>query len=189
MGINYEIITASTREEYKTLIYPKEDGTHSVDLVLDGVNDFYLAESNGYKISDPYLTNEIALVSSKKLSSEPTKVAIPDYAVISTSLSEIYALKEVTYTSTMEEAIELVKSGKVEAAYLPNASAKHFVEADPTNSIYYTIVNGYSDSYVISVCSSYSHLLVGAINRTVNSLSTEYVSGVVAENEDLPIPF
>jgi hypothetical protein len=93
MNLNYEIVPCSSKKEYKELIYPKEDGTHSVDLVIDGVDDYYLAEENGYKISDSYLEAEVSSLRLKSFNGEITKVAVPDYAVVAPTLSNLYKTK------------------------------------------------------------------------------------------------
>lgn len=82
MGLNYEIVYCADRDAYKSLIYPSSDGGHEVDLVLDGVDDYYLAEENGYKISDSYMSVEVSALRLKSFTGEIKKVAIPGYAVV-----------------------------------------------------------------------------------------------------------
>lgn len=87
----------------------------------------------------------------------------------------------------MDECANLVKEGKVDAAYLPNATARYYSMNDPKNQLGYSIVPGHTRPYVISLSSSYSYLLISALNRSVSSLTEDYISGVVAQGEDFDI--
>jgi signal transduction histidine kinase/CheY-like chemotaxis protein/ABC-type amino acid transport substrate-binding protein len=187
MGLNYEIVYCEKKADYRNLIYPQDDGSHQVDLVLDGVDDYYLAEQNGYKISDSYLSAEVSALRLKSFTGEIQKVAVPNYAVIAPTLSKLYKTKETVVCSSMDECASLVKSGKVDAAYLPNASARYYTRSDAENKLGYSIVAGYTRSYVISLSNDYSYLLISALNRSVSSLTDEYIAGVVAEGEDVEI--
>lgn len=137
MGLssNYEFVYCATRQEYRDAIYPKADGSHGVDLVLDGVDDFYLAEKNGYKISDSFLSAEVSSLRLKTFTGDEKTIAVPNYAVESPALTSLYESKTVKRCSTMEECVSLVENGEVDATYLPNASARYFIRKDPRNRL------------------------------------------------------
>lgn len=51
----------------------------------------------------------------------------------------------------------------------------------------YTIINGHTRSYVISVAASNDYLLLEAITRSISSLNEDFISGVVASAEDIVV--
>lgn len=103
----------------------------------------------------------------------------PDYAVVAPTLKELYDSKETIVCQTMDQCAELVKNGSVDAAYMPNATARYYSRSDAQNRLGYSIVNGHTRNYVISVASEQDFLLVETLSRSIGSLSTEYVSGEV----------
>ena len=155
-GLSYQFIPCRTREEYLAL---QED--ESFDIAIDARIDEGTAESNHLGVTAPYITVRSAKVVRRDFDGEIQTVATADQSS-SGSMEDAYAPNaEKILCATWQDAIQAVKDGRADAAFVYYYMAQEFVSDDTSGSLVYTLLNQPSFQYRIIIAPSISHALAG----------------------------
>lgn len=113
IGIKYEIIKTSSREEYNEML-----NNGSIDIRIDACFDYYDSESKGYKLTGPYLSTSISLITKKNFTGTIGSAAALKQADITRNYSDkLYSSNQVEYTESLQDCVAAVLSGKVDGTY------------------------------------------------------------------------
>lgn len=176
LQIDIEIISTENRVQYYEVInagYPV--------LKLDAVFDYNISSNELYKLTDPYMTIPIALLTKKDYSGEINRIAVADMQEMSGEIiSGLIGNKEVVMYESCEECEKAVLNGEVDGFYTLVYSAQNAVNSDGLKRLSYTVVSGYEREFSIGVLASEDYLLLSAVDKAVNSLS-DYLDELVFE--------
>ena len=184
MGLAYEMIEPADREDYQRLTM---DG--DVDVILDGMDDYYTVETNGLEISDAYYTTPLAVLTTKTSLSEIQSLAQPQVSVLNERcFAYVYDGKNVDQTGidTYDDAAAAVKGGKADGAYMPYYCAQWQSNGDVTGRLNCLMLPQYERAYVYAVGAGEDYPLLSSLNKAVLSLSEDYIAAIVARNTDYP---
>ncbi len=174
-SIPYEFIPVSGQEEYYDL---REKGT--ADIVLDFPNDYYTAEQQGYRITSPYYTANISLLSLSSFKEEAKTVAAVSLSDLRKSyLTGIDLPEEVLTCSSGEECVKAVIDGKADAAILYSYVSELLVRQDGRNKLSFTLVGSMPISYAVGRHVPENHLLISILNKNIAAMSSGERSAVV----------
>lgn len=190
LDIPYEILESKDRWEYKEQL---DSGEANIDLT--SYLNFGQAQRYHLKETDAYLTSTLAMVSRKDsdLDKDSMTIAVlrdpTEYIAYNDALIFPYHYKEY---ESIQECIEAVKNGEADITYRYVYIAEQAVTADYTNKLQYTVMSNYPFSLAIGVNDGEDHRLLSVLNKGVNSISDDYVLGVMLDessNIDRPETF
>lgn len=181
IGIKYEIIQTSSREEYNELL---KNG--SIDIRIDACFDYYDSESNGYKLTQPYLSTSISLITKKDFTGTVGSVAALKQADITRNYSDkLYSSNQVEYTESLQDCVNAVLSGKVDGTYAYTYAAQLAVQNDVKNRLKSSLLPDYTMDFSIAVSNKCEHRLLAVLNKGVTNIREDTVQEIVFRETDM----
>lgn len=176
-GISYQFIICDSREEY--ISYQTND--KHADLAIDAcLSDDNLPEAKGYGVTAPYITIKSAKVFRCDFKGEIKTVATVEQESAD-SIEDIYApdAKKVIYASG-EEAMEAVKAGHADAAFVYYYMAQEFVNNDSSGSVNYSLIDQPSFQYRIALSPKIDHALAGVFTKAIYALPDRTIADIAS---------
>lgn len=183
LGIDYELVSCSTREEYQELVQSKE-----IDIILDGRDDYSAAEESGYKLTDPYMNLSYAVVERSDFSGSIDKVAALRLNDTSkANMADILGGRAVVYYDTMKECVDAVLHKKADACYLYDYCGQKYASENVRGELKSTTVPDWEDAISIAVLADQDYRLLTVLNKGVISVRENYVDTAIKNNTDFSI--
>ena len=183
IGLPYQFVHCSTREEYVAAESQIDAGT--IDLILDArLNGDAIVEGRNFGVTAPYITVRSVRVVRRDFDGEIKTVATVDQGA-SGSIEDVYAPNaEKLLCASWQEAMQAVKSGKADAAFVYYYMAQEFINNDPSSSLVYSLLDQPSFEYCILTAPHMNHALAGILtkaiyaqpDRTIENIASGYTS-------------
>ena len=187
-GLPYQFVYCTTRDEYMAAAL--QSSTGGVDLILDGrIEGDAVIESSNYGASAPYITVKCAKVVRRDFDGEIKTVATVEQGGFS-GIEDVYAPNaEKLLCANRQEAMQAVKSGKADAAFVYYYMAQEFVNNDPSGSLVYSLLDGPSFESCILTAPHIDHAMAGILtkaiyavpDRTIENIASGYTSYKVSD--------
>lgn len=180
-GIHFDILDAGDRNSYFGLVQGKDH----IDVRIDALDDYYAAETTGFKLTDSYLTTTVSKVTGKTVSSSAA-VALTengDPTDIRTSL--IDGDTPVTYFPSISDCITAVKSGKASAAYVYTYCAQQYLDQDATGSLIAVQLPQYQISFALGVAEDDDPRLLTILDKAVNYVNGSITHEIILEQTNV----
>lgn len=187
LGIDYEILPVSTREEYQKAL---ESG--DVDIWMD-VDGTYEDEGEcKYKITDTYLTTNVSVLRRRDASRKIEKLAVADNTIsVKEILSSVWPNAEIKAVPTTEQCADKVAEGKVDGALLMSYAAQRISRDDLQNRFRVDVVPGASLHIKMGINAKDDYHLYGLWEKTLSAVSSQTSDGIVQtylEESAVPTP-
>lgn len=187
LGINYEILPVSTREEYQNAL---ESG--DVDIWMD-VDGTYEDEGEcKYKITDTYLTTNVSVLRRRDATRKIRKLAVADNTIsVKEILSSVWPDAKVDFVSSTKHCINAVAEGSVDGALLMSYTAQRISRDDLQNRFRVDVVPGASLHIKMGINAGDNHYLYGIWEKTLSAVSKQTSDGIVQtylEESTVPTP-
>ena len=187
-GLPYQFVYCTTRDEYMAAAL--QSSTGGVDLILDGrIEGDAVIESSNYGASAPYITVKCAKVVRRDFDGNIKTVATVEQGGFS-GIEDVYAPNaEKLLCANRQEAMQAVKSGKADAAFVYYYMAQEFVNNDPSGSLVYSLLDGPSFESCILTAPHIDHAMAGILtkaiyavpDRTIENIASGYTSYKVSD--------
>ncbi len=176
-GLKYQLVVCNTREEW--VKKQKEDpAILSLDLRSTSEN---LVEAMDYCVTAPYMTMRIARVTRRDFDGTIKVVATVDQGG-SGSIEDDYAKNaEKLLCNDREEAMEAVKKGKADAAFVYSYTAQEYVNRDMSGALTYTLMDQSAYPYHIMVTSKGDHALAGILTKCIYAMPEDAIETIAAK--------
>ncbi len=179
LDLHFKYIPVRDRAEYYEL-----RNAGNVDIVLDLSDDLFIAEHDGYKITDTYYTTTHTMIKRRNLNHALSKFATISYVDNSYSnYLEKYVgdnTEPLTYSS-LKECIDAVKSGECDATITLSYVAEVFIWQDERNELISELIGEASSNYALGVNSKKGHILLSILNKCVAAFDDGTASAIVTE--------
>ena len=177
-GLPYEIVVPEDRDDYYTIA-----DTNGVNVVIDSISSGDTIEAAVYRgfHTNSYMTARMARVTRQDLKSDIKVIAVSDSQgkdFIQREFLEGYTILDYP---TGEEAMRAVLDREADAAYVYAYTAQLFVNHDPTNSLYYSMLNDISTSFCMFVGDNTDHELITILNKCIKQMSVETLNELVSK--------
>ncbi len=180
LSLDYEFIPAATRDEYYELRRSGE-----ADVVLDFAGDHYLAEEEGYKITDPYFQTNYARLMRDDFTGTVKTVAVEERSDgLQSYIESRYTEDAVKRYGSVEDCVQAVLDGEVDAAILYSHTAEQFVRNDVRNRLSSEVLGETSLSYAVDTGIPNGHLLLSLLDKSVNSIDEKELDEIMAREID-----
>lgn len=183
IGLPYQFVHCSTREEY--VAAKSQIDAENIDLILDAsLNSDANVESKNFGVTAPYITVRSVRVVRRDFDGEIKTVATVDQQAPG-SIEDTYAPNaEKLLCASRQEAMQAVKSGKADAAFVYYYMAQEFINNDPGSSLVYSLLVQPSFEYCILTAPHMNHAMAGILtkaiyaqpDRTVENIASGYTS-------------
>jgi len=192
-GLKFNIIETKDRKSY----FDAVNQQNGLDVRIDAYNDYYDAEQKGYKLTEPFFTSTVSIVTLKSMDDEPKTIALAKNADPTDYRTELLKSGKVQLYDSVEECLDEVAAGNEDATYLLTYSAQKYIsDSDYTGKLESALLPQYSVSYAIGVADNEDARLVTILDKAVNNLQqtdvetitlkqTQFVEGVLTPAEYL----
>lgn len=176
-GLNIEFIDTADRAEYREAVY-----SDAVDIRFDAWHNLSEAESQGYHLTNAFIDASISRLSLHE-SVKNDKIALLRDADLSTKYYQQFksAYNSIFYYDTIEELVNAVLKGEVDAGYLYTRTCEQYERNDVRNRLVSKVMFNGDLEFCAAVKSDRSSLLYSILNKCVSSLSEEEIAGYVNE--------
>ena len=175
LGISYEIVPVSTREEYQKALQSGD-----VDIWMDAEGS---CEENGdceYKITDTYITTNVSVLRRRDSSNKIRKMAVVDNTIdIKEILSSVWPNAEVESFSSIKNCVRKVAEGEADGALLMSYTAQKVSRDDIQNRFRVDVVPGVSLRIKMGINAHDDHHLFGLWEKTLNYVSKQNSDEIV----------
>ena len=183
IGLPYQFVHCTTRDEY--MAEAIQSSTGGVDLILDGrIEEDAVIERSDYGASAPYITVKSAKVVRRDFDGNIKTVATVKQGS-SGDIEDVYAPHaEKLLCASRQEAMQAVKSGKADAAFVYYYMAQEFVNNDPSGNLVYSLLDEPTFEYRILTAPHIDHAMAGILtkaiyavpDRTIENIASGYTS-------------
>lgn len=173
-GLNYEFTAADDPQDYKQIF---EEGKADIVPAMVGTESY--AESMGYLMTDIYVTNYVSKVFKKNAANDTGKVAVPATAPYQKNLP--IGGKTLVKYPTARDAMEAVKAGEVDAAYLEYYTCQWLINEDKSNSLAYELLQNLSYGMQIAVNQNLPHELCSILNKNLIRLTEVEIQSIIQQ--------
>ena len=181
LGLGYEIVPVSTKEEYDTLL---DDG--SVDVWMD-ISSYYEGDTGiTYKQTDPYMNTSVSMLQRADSSGKAAKIAILQDTVSVRSLAEErWPDAELVIEDSLEQCMQDVLNNRVDGALLKTYTAQQVAQQDSLNRLRSAIVPGAFVDLRMGVNAQDSHLFYTLWDKTLTEVANQYSAEIIQNNMEV----
>ena len=136
LGLNYEVIPVSSREEYKKVL---ESG--KVDICID-MDSYYADEGDyKYKLTDSYLTTTVSVLKRRGSSGKLNKIGVlEDNFAMKEIVDSAWPNAEIVLLKNTDQCVGKIVSGEIDGALLMSYTAQKTARDDDQNRFSVDIV-------------------------------------------------
>ena len=165
-GIDYEILPASSQEEYRNLLQSGQ-----ADIDLDAYFDYSAAEKKGFELTKPFINLPLGQLSRRNFTGDAKSIALPDPMLVQylNNTSMILEGKTVQILPSIEACVEAVRNGTCDATYLFTYRAQHTLLSDEKNQLRATALPQIATARCIAVAAKNDYRLLSILNKSVDS--------------------
>lgn len=164
--LHYSFLTPASRSEYRTML-----DSSGADFVIDFSDDYSTAEDYGYQLTNSYLSAEFSWVMLRSHSGGLSKAIVPDnFNSDSLELPGLQDISNVKYADSFDDCLAAVRSGDADACYTYTYQAERAVFDDKYNELR-AMLSDERRSFCIGVRADHDVLLLGVLNKSVDSLT------------------
>ena len=184
VGLPYEFVAPEDSDAYHALA--DENG---VNVVIDSVNSGDIVEDAVYRgfNTNSYMTVRIARVIRQDHNSDIKVIAVSDSQGKNLIRRELLDGYTVLSYPNGEEAMRAVLNREADVAYVYAYTAQLFVNHDPTNSLYYSMLNGMSTGFSMYVSENTDHELITILNKCIKQMPEETLNQLVSKHTSYTI--
>jgi len=175
-GLTFEYVITADRTAYFQALHDASKPA----VRLDAFYDLYDAETLGYKLTNPYLTASVSLVTRKNNGTVYRNVALPQDADPTDYRLVQQATAAITYCPTLQGCFQAVLLGKADATYTLAYTAQQYIsQHDLSAQLETTLQPQYEVSYAIGVSTDQDERLLTILDKAVSNLDDSQVQAVI----------
>ncbi|MDE7293243.1 MAG: transporter substrate-binding domain-containing protein [Oscillospiraceae bacterium] len=177
-GLPYELVAPSDSDDYHSLA-----DTNEVNVVIDSISSDDIIENAVYRgfNTESYMTARMARVTRQDHAGSIKSVAVSETQGKDHIDREFLEGYTVLSYPTGEEAMRAVLNREADAAYVYAYTAQLFVNHDPTDSLYYSMMNGMSTGFSMYVSENTDHELITILNKCIKQMSDDTLNQLVSK--------
>lgn len=179
-GLEYKFIETKTRAEYEQLVNARQ-----ADIICDAGYDLYWGEAHQYRLTDPYLETTLARVTKKNYQEPvgrlPVYAALKNIKYVTAILLDRHYNEESIQYDSLQDCVAALLDDKAEETYMYTYSAQKMLYEDVRNRMKLTILPQYVAKFALAVSRRNDYHLVNILDKTVHSLSENYVQNIVVD--------
>ena len=182
LGLAYDIIPVSTRQEYKNLV----DGG-AVDIWMDADSYYaYDADDAKYRLTDPYITTSISLLRERGASQGIKRLSLTDDSLAAKEIiNATWTDVNIENAPDNSQSISKVLNGSVDGAIMKTYTAQKLARDDVQNRLRVDIVPGASLDMCMGINADDDVRFYGLWQKTLMQVasgkSTETVQSYIDE--------
>ncbi len=173
----FEYIAVKGRKDYA-----EKRKAQSADIVIDFADDFSIAETDGYKLTDSYFNSTHTLIKRRDHTGPIGSMAVINYADNSYShylADYVGPGVEVKRYNSLAESIRAVKSGECDATITLSYVAELFIWEDTRGDLTSELIGEASSSYALGVRADEDIALLTVLNKCVAAFDRASSSAVI----------
>ncbi len=177
LELPYTVFIPKDREELRQWM-----ATHYVDAVMNATDeDAHSLATDSPLLTDPYLPLTVACVTRKDFNGTIRRVA----NIASHNIDRIRRHQQTDFDVAIYpnrvSAMEAVRRGDVDAAYIFTYIAEHYVRSDPTDSLTYSILSAPMFRSAIGVNPHTNHALASLLTKAIRADDSHRIDELVID--------
>ncbi len=175
LGLDYEIIPVSTKEEYEEVI-----NSGDVDIWMDMDGCYEDEGESKYKITSAYLKTTVSVLCKTDASNRFQKLTIVDDNIpVRKIIEETWPEAEVVVADSLEECTQSVLDDKVDGVLLMTYTAQRLAQDDTRNRLRVEIVPGASLELSMGINAKDNVLFYGLWEKTLSIVAEQNGTDIV----------
>lgn len=175
LGLSYEFVSVSSAQEYREIV---SSGDVDVWVDIDGTFDNEALAM--YRLTDPYLSTTLSVVRTRGSSGKIETVATPGNSVaVKELLANGWPDTQVQPAHDANECLDMVSSGRVDAALLKSYLAQQLIKSNLTNGMQADILPGISLDMCMGVNAEDDRDFYGVWEKSLYQVAQEKSAEVV----------
>ncbi len=180
LSLDAQFIPVDTPEEYYALRAAGE-----ADVVLDFTDDDYLAEEEGYKITEPYFTTNFARLTLANFSGAMRTIAVMTLNAASNAyIASRYPSSELLLCNSTDECVQAVLDGRADATILYSYTAERYVQKDARNRLASSVFGETQLSFAVGAGIPGGHFLLTLLSKGIDSIDAAEWDAIIAREID-----
>ena len=155
--------------------------TGEADLYLGFVYDAYLSEQCGFVESPPFMNTEACYLK-RKDSAEIKTLALSNVNPRLNAYLSPEDDQKIVYYTNAAEAVEAVKNGKADAAFLYSAEGEYYMNQDTTGTLVFETVPEVTFQICAIASQRENRVLMGILSKCINAFSDTEMEEIISEN-------
>lgn len=177
LGLSIDYVKANS---YKESIDMVKEG--KADVICFFNSDYGWAEQNGIKITSPYMTLNYSMITKNYKNTKFDNIAVAESDTFNDEyLKEHYKGINIQRYKSEEKAINAVKSGDADAAFVNTYSAEDYIQKD-YNNLKAILVNDYKTNISLGVGKNINPTLYSILDKRINALNKDEYSEIIAKH-------
>lgn len=175
LGLDYEIIPVSTKEEYEKVI-----NSGDVDIWMDMDGCYEDEGESKYKITSAYLKTTVSVLCKTDASNRFQKLTVVDDNIpVRKIIEEAWPEAEVVVADSLEECTQSVLDDKVDGALLMTYTAQRLAQDDTRNRLRVEIVPGAFLELSMGINAKDNVLFYGLWEKTLSIVAEQNGTDIV----------
>ena len=175
LGIDYEIVPVSTREEYNQLL---ADG--KVDIWMDMDGYYEDEEESKYKETDAYLDTTVSVIHRRGSSGKINTIGVTeDHIAVNEIISSIWPDAEIVKMESENACADAILKGRIDGALIMSYTVQMIARDDVQNRFSVDVVQGASLSLKMGVNADDDYNFYGMWNKTLKKVAANNSSELV----------
>lgn len=177
LGIEYEIIPASSRKEYAQIL-----SSGKADICLD-MSGYYEDESNyKYKLTDPYLTTTVSVLRRNGTSGKMNRIGVlEDNTAIREIISSVWPNAKIIRIDNTKQCVSRIMDEKIDGALLMSYTAQKLAKEDAQNRLNVDIVPEASLGIKMGINADLDHHFFGLWQKTLSKVASNKSAELVQD--------
>ena len=177
LGLDYEIIPVSGREEYLQKVEDCE-----ADVWMDISSYGNEKEISGYKTTNTYMNTTISILRNRGSSGKIRKLAVMSNNIAAKEIiSDTWPDAEVTELNNPHECVQKILNGSVDGALIMTYGAQKLARDDVQNRLRVDIVPGASVSLKMGVNAKDDRNFYGIWEKTLSNVSNQLRAEIIQD--------
>nr|WP_256444771.1 transporter substrate-binding domain-containing protein [Blautia sp. MSJ-9] len=180
LGLDYEIIPVSSRQEYKELLE-----TGNVDVCID-MDSYYSDEGDyKYKLTDSYLTTTASVLKRRGSSGKMRRIGVTEENLaMKEIIDSSWPNAELILLENTGQCVQKIISGEIDGALMMSYTAQKVARDDVQNRLSVEIVPGMTLEVKMGINHKADHNFVSLWKKTLKQVSVNKSDELVQEYLD-----
>lgn len=183
INLPYEFIYVEDRTHYMELVQSGQ-----ADIYLDVLNNFSLSENRNYKITDPYMSANLFVMTHKDFSGTVRRAAVVKHSLIGTKGYEDLS-ENVTYVTydSHEECLAALKNREVDIYCTYDYAAEYILLHNEANNLI-SRKRPASAEFAMGVSNQQDAHLISLLNKSLNNIDEKTKIEIIYKHTNWEIP-
>lgn len=169
-----------TEAEFDQLVVQNPELENNVVAILTDDNSW--AAKQNVMMSNDVVASSVVMVSRRNDRRDNVAIALPKNFYIGYAMQEALESKEVVEYDTVQDCLDAVNSGKVDATYINEVVATYYLSMLEYSNLFASANTGYYENLAFAVFKESPAPILTILNKSLLGIGTEEINQIIVQN-------